>query len=85
MKQGFEESAIVSETIFSGRGDRVVAPEDWEEVLGSKKQTLSGGDSFGDRALLQKNTLRTGSAIAAMANALTPLNCEIDLIGWPET
>ena len=64
-KQGFEESAIISETIYSGQGDRMVAPADWEEVLGMKKQTLAGGDSFGDRALLQKNTLRTASCIAA--------------------
>ena len=65
MKQGFEQSTIISETIYSGRGDRMVEPEMWEEVLGMKKQTLGAGDSFGDRALLQKNTLRTASVIAA--------------------
>ena len=64
-KQGFEQSAIISETIYSGQGDRIVPAEKWAEVLGSKKQTLQGGDSFGDRALLQKNTLRTASCIAA--------------------
>ena len=65
MKIGFEHKPMVSEVVFSGRGDRIVMPSEWDKVLGTKMKTLNVGDSFGDRALLQKNALRTGSAIAA--------------------